>query len=135
MKVFIALVAVVLMANSAKSLKCHVGSKDKSLSTDCTASSTFVCAKITLDATKDTPAYSCLPEASLSVSGHKIADIKDTLDCKDAGDGATKGNYCYCKKDDCNDPKKSGASTLSLQMNLYITMAFTAIVFLTKSRM
>ena len=76
-----------------------------------------MCAKITLDATKDTPAYSCLPEASLSVSGHKIADIKDTLDCKDAGDGATKGNYCYCKKDDCNDPKKSGASTLSLQVN------------------
>ena len=48
---------------------------------------------------------------ALSVSGHKITDIKDTLSCKYAGTGAAKGTFCYCKADDCNDPKKSSTSS------------------------
>ena len=95
-------------------MKCHVGAKGASTSTECPAST--VCAKITLSSAT-AAAYSCLAESLLTVSGHKIADIKDTLECKDAGADATKGNYCYCKKDDCNDPDKSGASTLPLKVN------------------
>jgi len=131
MKVFIALVAVVLMTDSAKSLKCHTGSKAASTSADCAG----VCAYITLDSAKDTPTSSCQLEAALTALSFKIADVKETLECKDLGTSTAKGKYCFCKKDDCNDPKTAGASTLSLQMNLYITMAFTAIVLLTKARM
>ena len=92
---------------SAWSLKCHVGSDTASVSTTCDAST--VCAKITLDSTK-VAAYTCLPETSLTVSGHKAADIKDALDCKDVT-GTVAGKYCYCKTDDCNDPKKSSSSS------------------------
>jgi len=101
MKLFIEIVAVLLIVDSAWSLKCYEGSDTNSTAKDCAANT--VCAKITLESDKK-EAYSCAADSSLMGTGVTKDNLNKTLDCKDDGSGDKKGSYCYCNADECNKP-------------------------------
>ena len=91
----------------AISLKCYSGVGSTKI--ECPAKAKY-CAKVTLDAQRIT-SYTCLEEPQEKLGLDK-STIKETLACYKRTVDPLKGEYCYCTKDDCNDPKVSTKNTL-----------------------
>ena len=91
-------------------LSCYQG--DGSIKSTCpSVVKAKYCTKITLEPAK-IAGYSCLAEPYEQLGLDK-STIKHTLTCYNRTVYPLKGEYCFCTKDNCNDPSSSSSSSFS----------------------
>jgi len=108
MKLQIFFFAIVCMVNTALSIKCFINGTATgaaATSTDCptTPADSKICARISVyTETSVVRNYLCVPEAGVTNVTYTDA-VTDDLICKNITVSSTSSEYCFCKKEDCNN--------------------------------